>query len=287
MGYECEILVDSVADHGGRLTTFRLRFPRFVLAQITRHRALSFSVRSNRAVPVERIIAEVESDPVIPIEWGRNRRGMQATETLGESDAHEAEWCWKVALVVAVDQARKLSKLGAHKQIVNRLLEPFSWSDAVVSGTEWANFFSLRVHDDAQPEMRQLAVLMARAFRESVPSSLDDDEWHLPYVVESGHGVPGGKVPADCKLSAARCARVSYRPHDAETADPEADVKLHDRLVADGHVSPLEHQGVPSRDRNFRSGNFIGWHQYRQMVPGNVRREFNFSILDRFEESRP
>lgn len=300
MSYEVKVVADSLAPHGGRITTFQLRFPKFLLSQFNTHRAISKSARSSRAVPVGRMIQEVQDDPVRPIFWGSNRKGMQATAAMPDCDREFAEHEWELAIGYAVHLAGRISGAGAHKQIVNRLLEPFAWTDVVATATDWMNFFALRCDRHAQPEIQVLAVRMARAYRDSTPTPLGWDEWHLPYVADSElsdirweRKKATGQNPRTeqiqgwyrtmVRLSVARCARVSYRTFDGKDPDPAADIALHDKLVGSGHWSPLEHVACPA-DAGARIGNFVGWCQYRQTLKKSVHTEFDFSTLEQFGE---
>ena len=72
-----------------------------------------------------------------------------------------------------------------------------------------------------------------------------------------------------CKISVARCARVSYLTHDGKR-DYAKDLELYDRLLdggANGHWSPFEHVATPAADAAERSGNFVGWEQFRKRFP--------------------
>jgi hypothetical protein len=223
---------------------------------------------------------------------------MQATEELDDARAKMATKAWLKARDHALNQADSLAALGVHKQVANRLLEPFMWVDVVATATDWANFFALRCHDAAQPEMQKLAVMMARAYRDSKPAQLEPGQWHLPYVsageLATLHELEQGNDQATAesfretliKFSVARCARVSYKPHDSDKPDREADLRLYDQLLADKHMSPFEHQGhaVKWGPHDYRSGNFVGWFQYRQGIRNQVHTTFDFAALDKFDQ---
>lgn len=263
MGYEVKILRDSVSPEGARLTTMEVTLPRIVLAEFNTHRMLSRNSASSRAIPVEKQIERVRADPFIPISWGKNGKGMQACEELGETSQEICRIIWLGARDQAVKAATRLLDRGVHKQITNRLLEPFMWHTIIVSATEWENFFALRCHPDAQPEIREAAVRMREARDASSPEKLLDHEWHLPLIRED-EDLASYDLDKRCKISIGRCARVSYLTHDGKR-DPDADIALCDRLRESGHMSPLEHVATPEPGR---WGNFVGWKQYRQLVPG-------------------
>lgn len=284
MGYSARILKDSVTRRGfelHRLTTMEVTIPRIVLAEFNTHRMLSRNSASSRAIPVEKRIAAVEADPFIPEAFGKNQKGMQAGENLDEDDAHMAKQEWMLACKDAVYRARQLAARGVHKQLANRVIEPYLWHTIIVSGTEWDNYFGLRRHPDAQPEIQKPTELMWEAYQASTPR--EHVEWHLPLVddfddlVDSWHAgnLPGELWDTLCLISIGRCARVSYLTHDGKR-DPLADIELARRLHASGHMSPFEHVARPmtqddisqrglSNHRPFL-GNFCGWVQYRKLL---------------------
>src|SRR5690606_35994407 len=106
-----------------------------------------------------------------------------------------------------------------------------------------------RIHPDAEPHMSGLAVRILTAIDGSTPVDRRRDRehcesWHLPYVT----GTERLKYRHDpqllAKLSAARCARVSFLLHDGSEPTVEKDLALYARLVESRplHASPCEHQ---------------------------------------------
>ncbi len=295
MSFDAKVLADSLSPAGHRLTTLEATFPRFVLAEFNTHRVFSRNSASSRAIPIFKQLRRVLEHPYVPIEFGANQPGMQAGAPLeGEARlAAEGEWLGarddavrhvlaliagpdEVApdedLAAALDRVERLYKgedrpegwLNVHKQVANRLLEPFMWHTVIVTATEWDNFFNLRCHGDAQPEIRRIATAMRDAREASEPAALGDDEWHLPLIrPEDREQVDSLEVLL--KVSAGRCARVSYLTH-AGQRDLSADVELHDRLISSGHMSPLEHPAQPADDE--WHGNFHGWRSYRKTIVG-------------------
>ena len=258
-----KILADSLSPTNKRLTTFELTFWRPILPEITRHRCFSFSVRSSRATPVDTLIAEISQSPWGPCEWGANQKGMVAEKVITQEEALTAlKYIWYHAAKGNCSMAKALADAGVHKQIVNRLLEPFSCTHMVLSGTEWENFYKLRCAKDAQPEMRDLALKMKEVQEENEPEELDYNEWHLPYITEEDREKYSNREL--CKISAARCARVSYKLYDGST-DVEKDLELFNKLSSKGHFSPMEHQATPTEPRFYLSSNFKGWNQFRQI----------------------
>lgn len=260
MTITAKVIAHSRASGAPNLITLQCRYPRFIHAEFMTHRVFSRNASSSRAIPIERMIQDVIDDPAMPVAWGSNKPGMQA----GDEVPHwpVATECWLDAMHAAVERAKELNNLGLHKQIVNRLLEPFGHISVVVTATEWDNFFALRCHPDADPTMRALAEAMRDAI---AGSTAVKREWHLPYISEMELAA---KRPFDGKwlamISAARCARVSYLNHDGTSPDIEKDLLLAKRLLESKHMSPSEHQAIAAPGT--KSGNFVGWSQYRQML---------------------
>ena len=123
---EASVVLDSVSPDGHRLTTFKLRYPRWIHSEFLTHRVFSRNSSSSRAVPVRKRIAEVR-DPNLratPIYWGKNQGGMQADVEMDAWAIHEAKKRWQLAALSAAIHAEQLDRLGMHKQLVNRLLSP-------------------------------------------------------------------------------------------------------------------------------------------------------------------
>lgn len=262
MTIKAKIITDSINLNGVRLTTMQLKYHRFIHSEFMTHRVFSRNASSSRAIPVMKMIEQVETDPAIPVHWGRNQSGMQAKGELDEYSISIAKNDWLSAAKSAAESARLLSLLGLHKQVINRLLEPFQWIHVVVTATEWDNFYALRDHPDAQPEIQALAQAMKEAHNNSAPTLLEDGEWHLPYIKSYEHELY--TYQDLLKFSAARCARVSYLNHDKSDPSPEKDIDLHDKLTQSNppHMSPVEHQAQSRLEDKFFA-NFRGWKQYR------------------------
>lgn len=272
-----KVIADSVSEDGVRLTTMQLCYPRFIHGEFMTHRMFSRNAMSSRAVPVEKMIEQVNNNPAAPIHWGANQAGMVADEEIRDASIGEAIW-W-IAADTMTNLAERMNRAGLHKQVVNRILEPFQVMHTVVTATEWDNFFALRLHNDAQPEIYELARVMQQAMEESSPQGHTEEQWHMPYIQ---HGERMALHDA-IKCSVARCARVSYLNHDQSQPSIEKDLKLYQMLYDSKHLSPFEHQakpihptwllleeetGITHMDKNGYSwsGNFKGWAQYRNLI---------------------
>lgn len=259
-GIVARIVADSINEQGNRITTFELEYHRFIHSEIMTHRLFSRNAMSSRAVPVSKMIEQVRNNPATPIHWGKNQAGMQAKEELQDWSVESAMRQWKQASAYATGQAEILNTIGAHKQIINRLLEPFQMMKTVLTATEFDNFFWLRCDPDAQPEIQELASCMFEAMRKSKPEKLKVGQWHTPYVdhwvgVEGHEDEFGYLIYENDKpkmvtleeakaISASCCAQVSYRSLN-NTYEKAMDIY---KKLASGrkvHASPFEHVATP------------------------------------------
>jgi len=261
---KAKVILDSVSPKGKRLTTMEVTFHRFILSEVNTHRVLSKNSASSRAIPVAKKIKQIIENPAIPLEFGLNQPGMQADERLEGDELLDARETWLEAAQDAVRAAQTLSEQGIHKQVVNRLLEPFMWHTAILTSTEWTNFFKQRLNSDAQPEIHALARFMQNALTASVPYMIGQGEWHTPYLKEADKLLTRSQ---QIQVSVARCARVSYLTHDGKRSI-EKDLDLYQKLVTANppHWSPLEHVATPADPDDYlntTAGNFLGWAQLR------------------------
>lgn len=314
MTISARIVADSISPAGVRLTTFELEYPRFCHSELMTHRMFSRNAASSRAIPVNRAIELIRENTAMPIHWGKNQPGMSAKEECNslldfvyEADGSDTPWpnverthAWNIARDNAIHVAEAFNAAGYHKQIVNRLLEPFTHIKVVLTATEFENFFWLRDHKDAQPELAALARLMRDEYNKHEPIKLEHGDWHVPYYGAAGVWIADAPNATDrngrtlkeaIAISASCCAQVSYRKLD-DSLEKAKDI--YKRLVESlpPHFSPMEHQATPMRvpewtpgsvpfdleglDRDaathldsrgkYWSGNLRGWCQSRQLI---------------------
>lgn len=279
------------------LSTLLLRYPRFIHAELMTHRVLSRNAASSRAIPVRKIIDDILADTAMPIHWGKNQAGMQAHEqcdakvgirVLSEADGDTAAYvtrqeAWSEARDNAIEIARAFDKAGYHKQVINRLLEPFSHITVLVSATEWDNFLELRDHEDAEPHIQMLAREIKKCLDDhSTVQTLKPGDWHMPFITLSDKidvEDTKGAIEALKALSVARCASTSYKTVDGFEMTLAKALQIFDKLVTSKpiHASPLEHVAqademvkLGSMGKGWMAprthGNFIGFKQYRHML---------------------
>jgi hypothetical protein len=251
-------------------------FPNFLANGVVVH--ISRNSASSRAIPVKKMIAKVLEDPFVPEQWPVNRPGMQATEYLEDAAAAQERARWLAERDHAVACALRRVERGIHKQIANRLIEPWLWHTVIVTATEWANFFALRCDKDAQPEIRKIALMMRELYDGGQPAELVPGQWHAPLLQEDElyalrAAEREGLMQAIwwARISCARCARVSYLTHEG-VRDPNEDLALATRLQDSGHNSPFEHaaEALPQWGPPF-IGNFRApWSQYRKRLPNEA-----------------
>ena len=295
------IIADSISGNGNRITTYELEYPRFFHSEVMTHRMLSKNAASSRAIPVDKMHETIKHKMALPVFWGKNQPGMKAKEELDPIAIDKSKELWSIAADMALYFASALFKVGNHKQISNRITEPFQIMKTVLTGTEFSNFFYLRNHPDAQPEFRELARCMLEARNSSTPMRLNPGQWHMPYVLTLKEGNDVKYIAEDgselsiedaLKISGSCCAQVSYRRLDDTL---EKAIKVFDMLNVGSekdpaHASPLEHQakvmhthmyntifgwekGVThvTSDGHAWSGNFKGWIQHRKLIPNENR----------------
>lgn len=315
---QAKVICDSVSPSGERLTTVEVEFHRFILPELNTHRVFSRNYQSSRAIPVQKMIDQVRENPAIPVHWGKNQAGMQADvesdafvfwpwcEHIDDPEGGTAEQSWKYAARNAALMAQAMHDAGYHKQVVNRLLEPFMWTKGIITADQkgWDSFFALRCHPAAQPEIQALAYKIQGAMEESKPRELKYGQWHLPYVnwkefspetkelsviYNEGQGIKRMITPLQnaIKISTSCTAQVSYRRLDDSLEKAE---KIYDmlNLPEDGvypedppHFSPAEHVAkcvgpeyssvcVKSFSGNFNCESFL---QYRQALEVGIEKE--------------
>jgi hypothetical protein len=279
-----KILADSVNPAGQRITTFLITYPRMVLAEINTHRMLSRNSASSRAIPIHRMLRDILREPARPVSWGQNGKGMQAKAELPRCKQLVANLLWTLACWCACGFSWLLSRVGVHKQLANRVTEPWAHMTTVVTATEWGNFFSLRCHKDAQPEFQELAYAMLAEYLASEPRRLQWGEWHIPFG-DAYLGEPGLSLACLLKIATARCARTSYLNFTGDIEHAK-DYQLHDDLLANGHMSPFEHAACaydvddglgrpPEVDGRLLlpqgCGNYRGFAPYRKFLPNENR----------------
>lgn len=255
---------------GGVLATVEATFARSALAELNTHRAFSRNSASSRAIPVKKMLEMVETRPFIPRRFSLAQKGMHASEFVTPKDSgwEDCLQWWIDSRDLAIEQVEAGLKLGLHKQDVNRILEPFMEHTAIISSTEWSNFFNLRMAVDDQgnplayPPIYDLAVAIHDAVVYSTPQPIPNRQWHLPLTNFDGDW--DLSLDERIKVSVARCARVSYLTHDGKR-DIDADLNLFKRLYEAGHLSPFEH-AAQADGLYGGSGNFTGWKQARWYV---------------------
>lgn len=287
MPYEVKLLKANESIPGLKLYTFELKYWRALHSEMCRHRSFSRTVESSRAKPIYKNIEEVRTNPFIPDHWSLNGPGMvaKAYETnpniiLGYRNSI------RVMAEGAAAMAEQMAKMGLHKQIVNRYLEPYLYTKEVITCTDRAfqAFLDLRTAEDAEPHMQDLANAMKTAVSEITPVILNQGEWHLPYLTKKDEDLIREYIRLNNldeteerileikkKVSSARCARCSYKAYDGTTSI-EADLGLFDRLLANNHISTCEHCCTPDNIINGSwenpgfHGNHVGWIQYRKQI---------------------
>ena len=314
--FEARVIKDSICN-GHRLTTMQVTMPRIILAEWNTHCMFARNTSSSRAIPFSTMVKRVIEFPFVPIYWGCNQGGMQSfTELTGqrreiaiqkwlvardnavkiatELAGGKCEFCNGMTRVVPTPIGSGASKcsvcdgdgigLNLHKQVVNRLLEPWMWTTNCTTGdaSAWSNFFALRCHPDAEPHMQKIAYMAQLAYYKSTPEVLEVGQWHTPYIKPEEYAeiytwsIVNEVKPVDAvvSISTGRCARTSYLTQEG-TRDFGKDIELHDRLRyhVPLHASPFEHV-CQAMGNNERYAKYTGWKSYRHFLPREYVKDF-------------
>lgn len=290
------VLKDSTNWLGSRLTTLVLTYPRYIHSEFMTHRVFSKNSASSRAIPISKMIQEIQDNTVYPM-WTKKAKGMQGEIITDEKIINELDADWYFIRDWLIGEVIYLDTKGVHKQNANRLLESFQYIKVICTGTDWDNFFELRDHKDAMPEIQELAKAIKEVFKNSIPEYLEPHQWHIPFgdkihLIEEDD--PEEEALKRIQIAVARCARISYNTFD-EKMDYQKDFDLYERLVYANpkHLSPTEHIArVPTEDELehfncgyeiedlskpdlnrkviFKKGKYIsnlnGWIQYRKLI---------------------
>jgi hypothetical protein len=299
MAYSAKILADSRGPSGHRVTSVEVTLPRIVLAELNTHRVFSRNSASSRAIPIEKMVLRTQEDPFIPERFPKNGPGMQPAGYMEGLEHELAQEFWLVGRDSAIEAVEKMKKHGVHKQITNRLLEPFLWHTVIITATEWDNWDGLRRDKNAQAEIRRPANDIFALRESSQPEDLDYGQWHLPLVPDKDLLRMEKYTDEEiARLSCARCGRVSYLTHDGKR-DIAKDFEMADNLQKPGHMSPFEHAARPMFESELKMftrpgirvinhakvgkmlvedadhptyfcGNVQGFIQYRKLIPGEA-----------------
>ncbi len=275
-GIFARVVLSSVSPDGKELWTLETKSPKFLDAEIEKHRMISTNSSSSRAVPYKKL-----DFLYVPPDVRQKQGGMQGKEPVSQGTHNK----FRTAVFDIYNYTHlQLSEFDSiiHKQHLNRYVEPWVMQKKVWTATEWDNFFTLRLAEGADPNIRILAKCMRDAMIQVTPKLLQPGEWHLPYVYDEE--LEHYDLDDLRKISAGRCARVSYDNIHSEKP-PQV---LADQLLAESHNTPFEMQATPmqhgiygypdwqdycekgvthmDRESQLWSGNLMGWVQNRQLI---------------------
>lgn len=278
MAWEAKVILDSInPSRTRRITTMQVSYPRIIHSEMLTHRAFARNSASSRAIPwlhredskatTPTMRDRIVNDPFVPLVFGSEQSGMVTGGEVKNPDY--AKHRWMLARDGALGHADMLHRMGVHRSLVNRVVEPWMFITVLITATEWENFFRLRCHPDAEIHFQKIAGMMREAREASWPKELCVGEWHLPFV----SGAPDedmlrGAIQSEAlrKISSARCSRLSYLTQEG-TRDYLLDMRQFERLYQGsgfGHWSPMEHPAQCSDNMDERSGPLVGWTQFRK-----------------------
>ena len=295
---------------GDELITYRLTYPRIILAQLNTYKSITKITSSSRAQPFNKVVEVIENDPFIPMMYQKTHKGMQGTEYFtDEEEIRQRDLEWLTARDKAVEQAKKLTELEVTKQLTNRLLEPYMWITQLVTGTREAfeHLFNQRCPEyevngvkgrskkemglnltdeewltsnkgHAEIHFMDLAEKMYDALTLSKPKELKPGELHVPYLdtpLMTPDLFPEDVIKYSCGLT----AHTSYTTiGDGTKMTIEKARGLFDHCLENGHYSVFEMIGkAMSKDEldDPRRRGFRGFIQLRgHLEDGNDLKNF-------------
>lgn len=266
---QVRVLADSLSPDRVRLTTFELKYWRPLLPEMNTHRVFSRNASSSRAKSWDKTCDEVRNDCWCPAHWNAEQPGMSGGKEFDVLDKAFIDskiqdlGCYVVDYLRDLDdEFYKQTGMRIHKQYLNRYTEPFRCTTQILTATDWDNFFKLRISDQAQPEIKDVAEAIKEILDKTYPQFIGYEGWHLPYITQEDKEHFGIEILK--KISVARCARVSYRAY-TKGISLDKDIELYERLLKNGHLSPFEHVATPAT-KDQETANFKGWIQLRHMV---------------------
>lgn len=277
-----------------RLDSIYQVFPKMVLGEANRHRGHSCSDRSSRAVPPEKLIAEIRSGVglAMPAAFYRRAKGMGRGEEMTGDELKDAQYRWIDDALYAADEAERAMNANEEKETVNRRLDSYIYIHTLRTGVRdiWLNYFGLRLDSGASKTIILAAEKAFQAYKSATPTPLKPGEWHTPFIDDDDYlevekacspGSPAHLQTQVINLSAARSAHLSFsdlatgKRMTVERGLIIASNLRHSRPL---HASPFEHQATPDKSGHPMTsdmwhtpeehGNFPGWRQYRKMIPG-------------------
>jgi hypothetical protein len=234
----------------------------------------STSAASSRAIPFAKMQEQLTGKPV---RFGQANPGMQdkgedyqgnlIVDGSYQLSDYTPEEVWGMAQASATKFSKVFQDAGYHKQVYNRLTEPFQMIRVLITSTEWENFWWLRNDAAADPTLHETARIMKEAYDASKPQILKAGEYHLPFVdqIRDKKGMQSFYIRAEkpktensvgiatpltleeaITVSCARCAAQSFRNTDYGLKKSE---QVYDRLVNDDkvHAGALEHVATPMK----------------------------------------
>lgn len=155
-------------------------------ANIMTDNILSMSANSSRAIPFETMVKNIKDNMFYP-KFTKNKSGMNGEVVKDEEELKEINADWEDLLLNEENGfLRKVSdfvnKHKLHKQTVNRLIDRWAYTNTILSGTEWDNFFKLRCPKYSLPAYEGRIFYSKKSFREFldvVGEKIDERDFDL------------------------------------------------------------------------------------------------------------
>jgi thymidylate synthase ThyX len=236
--------------NGTKIATLEVKVPYHTWIHLLTHRAFSRNAQSSRGIPFTRLL---ERATYIPESFPINKPGMSPENYIDKTHPDYQTLCnlWIKARTLAIETANTMYLHEVHKEIINRVIQPYCYITGIITATDWDNFIELRTASSTQEDTRKVAIRVREIINDM---QFMNQMWHIPYVDTMNEKMP---INDSLLISAARCARVSYLNHNNEKNNHEKDMKLANQLLTDKHMSPFEHQACGYKGKYYNLSNWL------------------------------
>lgn len=290
------VIEHSINMWGDELITIQTKAPKYLDAEIEKHRMISSNSSSDRAIPFRKM---VNNPKFLPEDVRLDERGMQGYESVQPEMLRGFHQTLSGIYEYITTELSRFDII--HKQHLNRYLLGFTMQNKVMTANkdQWEYFLNLRLGTDADPAIQYLsseietAINMSEAIHPEDSDIHPDIPIHLPYItVDDVIKYHDGYINIQelVMVSVARCARVSYLSHDLKKTNLQDDIKLYKFLLKSKHLTPFEHVAITYTQHQYDvrrdayavleaggfepdisnqvlyNGNFKGWTQHRKDV---------------------
>ena len=260
------------------LVTIRLRYPRMIHDEIMANPFFRSSACTTPRPRLAAMLDDIRSTPFVPWHWSRHPGSHTDTHDtplvldeyprwFGQDDEPcDRDHAWKVAVNTVVEFCEAYIEAGYDSYIPEKMLTTFTWTDMLVTSSEWGKLFDSKWADPAgsadcagmDPHAIDLVRLIKQALIATSARILHPGDWHLPYTTQSDiqdvliRPSPQNEEIFDAsdltgaelmrRISVVRCARFAETPSKGPV-DYASELCAHDALFV-ASPSAANHQAM-------------------------------------------